>query len=107
MSPFTASILTLALRLLIVTAGLVYAGLVLTGYVTEGPHYQPRLRLAEPARSGERLLVWWGIKLVDFILRFTRWMLEILYDASAEVGRWAVNKSNPETQNRIRNRFLV
>lgn len=107
MGGITASLISLALRLLVVTAGLVYAGLVLTGYVTEGPHYQPRLRLAEPARSGERLLVWWGIKLVDFTLRFMRWILEILYDASAEVGRWAVKKSNPETQNRIRTRFLV
>ncbi len=95
-----------AMKLLVAILGLFYAGLVFTGYVTEGPHYQPRLRWTEPARSGERLLVWTGIKILDAILRLVRSTCNQLFAASAEVGFWVVDKSGPDIQRKIHSRFL-
>ena len=101
-----ATVLLALVKLLIVGLGLLYAGLVLMSYKTEGRHYQPRLRLAEPARSGERLLVWGGVKALDASVRASRAVLDTLYDASAEVGGWVISMSSPETQNKVRSRFL-
>ncbi|HLI30521.1 MAG TPA: hypothetical protein VKV79_05405 [Terriglobia bacterium] len=95
-----------AVKLLILVLGLVYAALVFAGYVTEGPHYQPRFHLEEPARSGERLLVWTGIKLLVALVRLCRSLFNQLLTASGEVGFWIVNKSGPKVQREVRSRFL-
>lgn len=95
-----------ALKLLVGLLGLLYAALVLTSYVTEGPHYQPRLRLAEPFRSGERLLVWTGIKVMEGFLKLFRSIFDQLFVASAEVGFWVVDKSGPKAQRKVRSKFL-
>lgn len=95
-----------SLKLLVGLLGLLYAALVLTSYVTEGPHYQPRLRLAEPLRSGERLLVWTGIKVMEGLLKLFRSIFDQLFAASAEVGFWVVDKSGPKAQRKVRSKFL-
>jgi len=95
-----------AVKLLFLVLGLVYAALVFAGYVTEGPHYHPRFHLAEPARSGERLLIWTGIKILDAAIHLFRSILNQLLTASSEVGFWVVNKSGPKVQREVRSRFL-
>ncbi|HLI33907.1 MAG TPA: hypothetical protein VKW70_02590 [Terriglobia bacterium] len=99
-------ILSDAMKLLVVILGLIYAGLVFTGYITEGPHYQPRLHWTEPARSGERLLVWTGIKILHAFLRLFRSACNQLFTASAEVGLWVVDKSGRDIQRKVHSRFL-
>lgn len=89
-----------------VILALLYVGLVLMAYATEGLHYQPRLHWTEPARSGERLLVWTGVKLLDGFLRAMRSFFNQLFTASAEVGLWFVDRSGPEVRRRVRSRFL-
>ncbi len=106
MLTITYMIFLASLKLLVALIALVYAGLVLTAYQIEGPHYQPRLELLKPARSGERLLVWTGVKLLDAALRMGRSLLNQLFLASADVGAWVVDKSSPEVQRRVRSRFL-
>lgn len=106
MSTVTQVVLWDALKLLVGMLALLYAALVLTGYATEGPHYQPRLQLAEPFRSGQRLLVWTGIKLMDVSLRLFRFFFNQLFAASAEVGFWVVDRSGPKAQRKVRSRFL-
>ncbi|MGH9446545.1 MAG: hypothetical protein ACRD3O_12570 [Terriglobia bacterium] len=95
-----------AVKVLIALMALVYLGLVLTGYTSEGPRYQPRLSWAEPGRSGERLLVWIGIKGLYTLLRMARSMFNQLFMASADIGFWFVNKSTSEVQRKVRSRFL-
>ncbi|HTV56865.1 MAG TPA: hypothetical protein VMI06_18375 [Terriglobia bacterium] len=85
---------------------LLYTGLVLTAYATEGLRYQPRFRWTEPARSGERLLVWTGVKLLDGFLRLTRSMFNQLFLASAEIGLWLTDRSGNEVRRKVRSRFL-
>lgn len=95
-----------AVKLVLLMCGLLYISLVIAGYVMEGPRYHPRFRLAEPARSGERLLIWTGIKILHAVIRFFQFILNLLFTASAEVGLWIINKSGPKVQREVRSHFL-
>ncbi|MGH9433207.1 MAG: hypothetical protein ACRD3T_16880 [Terriglobia bacterium] len=96
----------LGVKLAIAAAGLIYTGLVLTSYSLEGRHYQPRLRFSEPGRSGGRLLVWWGVKLVDFLVRSGHAIVAMLCDSSAQVMSWVIDNSSQEIRQKVRSRFL-
>jgi hypothetical protein len=95
-----------SMRVLVGVLLLLYAVVVLTAYATEGLRYQPRFRWTEPARSGERLLVWTGVKLLDGFLRLTRSMFNQLFLASAEIGLWLTDRSGNEVRRKVRSRFL-
>jgi hypothetical protein len=95
-----------SLKVLIAMGILLYAGLVLMAYATEGTHYRPRLRWTEPARSGQRLLVWTGVKLLDVFLRLMRSIFNQLFQASAEIGIWLTDRSGTEVRRKVRSRFL-
>jgi hypothetical protein len=95
-----------SVRVLVAVLVLLYAGLVLTAYLTEGLRYQPRFRWSEPARSGERLLVWTGVKLLDGFMRLTRSMFNQLFLASAEIGLWLTDRSGNEVRRKVRSKFL-
>ncbi|MGH9344622.1 MAG: hypothetical protein ACRD19_12795 [Terriglobia bacterium] len=100
------SLLWVAVKLLAGIFAVIYAILVYAAYEMEGAQYQTRFQLTNPARSGERLLIWTGVKVVDAGLRFARSILDQLFAASAEVGEWAVGKSSPAVQRKVRSRFL-
>ena len=68
-----------------------YTGLVLIALRTEGAHYQVRFDWRDPARSGERLLVWIGVKGVSAVLHGLKAALDTLEDASADVGEWLLH----------------
>lgn len=85
---------------------LIYAILVYAAYEMEGARFQPRFQLTKPGRSGERLLIWTGVRIVDAVLRSMKAILNQLFAASAEVGEWAVEKSSPAVQRKVRSRFL-
>jgi hypothetical protein len=95
-----------SVKLLVAILALLYAGLVLMAYATEGLRYKPRLRWSEPARSGERLLVWTGVKLLDAFLRLMRSMFDQLFLASAEIGLWLADRSGTEVRRKVRSKFL-
>lgn len=84
----------------------VYAGLVALGYATEGPSYHFSFGLRSPLRSTERLLVGLGVRAMGAVVRFAKSTLDVLFEASAEVGEWFRIHSNPEIQEHIRSRFL-
>ncbi len=95
-----------AIKLGLIAAGVFYAFLVLTTYAKEGPDYRLHLEPADPAGSVERLLIWMGIKVSTAIARAFRSILDLLYEASADVGTWVVSKSSAQVQARVRSRFL-
>lgn len=99
-------LLWIVFKLLVIVLGLIYAVLVYAAYDMEGSHYQAHLQLTKPARSGERLLIWTGVKIVDTAVRFAKSVLNQLFAASAEVGEWAVEKSSPSVQRKVRSKFL-
>ena len=57
------------------------------------------------ARLAQRLLVWTGVRLIEAIASTFRWILDVLYEASADVGTWIVSKSGTYVQARVRSRF--
>jgi hypothetical protein len=94
------------LRWLAVVAGILYAGMVLMTYFADGPYYRLSFDLRDPTRSVVNLLVWLGVKVLQVGLRFARAILNILLEASAEVGEWFMRRS-PAVQESVRSRFLV
>ena len=100
------AVLWVFVKLLVAAGALLYVGLVLTAYVTEGTHYRPRLHWSEPMRSGERLLVWAGVKLLVAFLRLMRSVFNQLFQASAEIGIWLTDRSGTEVRRRVRSKFL-
>jgi hypothetical protein len=95
-----------AAKLLLIAAGVFYASLVVATYAKEGPGFQLRLELGDPVRFGQRLLIWMGVRMTAILASAFRWILELLYEASADVGAWVVSKSNPQVQARVSSRFL-
>ena len=93
-------------KLGLIASGLFYGFLVLTTYAKEGPDYRVHWELPDPARSLERVLIWMGIKVATAIGRAARSILNLLYEASADVGTWVVSKSGAQVQARVRSRFL-
>ncbi len=91
---------------LAVAAGALYAGMVLMRFRTDGPHHRLSFELRDPTRSVVHLVVWLGVKVLEACVRFTSAILNILLEASAEVGEWFMRRS-PAVQESIRSRFLV
>jgi hypothetical protein len=91
---------------LAIAAGALFAGMVLMRYRTDGPHYRLSFELRDPARSVVHLLVWLGVKVLEACLWFAGAILNMLLEASAEVGEWFMRRS-PAVQESIRSRFLV
>jgi hypothetical protein len=93
-------------RLLAVAAGALYAGIVLMRLRTDRPHYRLSFELRDPGRWVENLVIWPGVKVSEGCLRIASCILNILLEASAEVGEWFMRRS-PAVVERIRARFLV
>ena len=88
------------------TVGALYAGLVLMTYVVFGPAYRLQLDPQAPVVSGERLLVWIGVKTLYLVIRSLKATLNLLSDTSAEVGDWLVRRTSEEVQAAYRSRVL-
>lgn len=93
-------------KLLLIAAGVLYASLVLTTYAREGRDFKLHLELSDPARSAEHLLIWAGIKIMAAVAQAFKRTMDLLYEASADVGAWIVSKSNTQVRARVASRFL-
>jgi hypothetical protein len=86
--------------------GIIYLGLVLMTYTIFGPSYQLILDIEAPVRSIERLLIWIGVRILHAGVRILRASLDLLSDASAEVGDWFVRRAGRNVQAAYGSRFL-
>jgi hypothetical protein len=86
--------------------GIIYLGLVLMTYTIFGPSYRLILDIEAPVRSIERLLIWIGVRILHAGVRILRASLDLLSDASAEVGDWFVRRAGRNVQAAYRSRFL-
>jgi hypothetical protein len=75
---------------LAIAAGAFYAWIVLTRYLTDGPHLLLNFELQHPVRSVVHLVVWLGVKVLQVCLWFATTILNMLLEASAEVGEWFI-----------------
>lgn len=106
MSSMLAMLFWGAVKLILVALGILYAGLVLVSYWTEGSRPPLRLDLRAPARSIGRLLIRLGVKAVAVILRLGKSTLDMLSEASADVGEWYIRRRGAEAEAAFRSRFL-
>ena len=83
-----------------------YAGVVLMRYRTDGPYYHLSFELQDPGRSLQHFVVWLGVRVLEVCLRIAKAVLNVLLEASAEVGEWFI-RLNPTMQESVRSRFLV
>ncbi|MBZ5562674.1 MAG: hypothetical protein LAP13_09655 [Acidobacteriia bacterium] len=105
--PFLQVLFADLLKLLLLGGALLYAGLVLMSYRIEGPRAPLRLDIADPARAFERLMVRMGVKILDAVLRNARRFLDLLAEASAEVGAWFIERRSAKVQETVRSRFMI
>jgi hypothetical protein len=89
-----------------VAAAALYAAMVVMRYRTDGPHYRLSFQLRDPARSVLHLVVWLGVRVFNACLRVANAILNMLLEASAEIGEWFIRLS-PAVRESIRSRFLV
>jgi hypothetical protein len=106
MVTYLSIVLGALLKMLAVAAGALYAGMVLMRYRADAPRYRLNLEYRDPARSAQHLVVWLGVKVLDAGVRLARVILNMLMEASAEVGEWFIRLS-PAVQEIFRSRFLV
>ncbi len=95
------------LKLLLLGGALLYAGLVLMSYRLEGPRAPLRLDIGDPARSFQRLVVRMGVRVLDAVLRNARRFLDLLTEASAELGAWFIERRSAKVQETVRSRFMI
>jgi hypothetical protein len=70
--------------------GILYAVEVLWIYAESGDNYRPELHRANKIQFIERLLIWAGVVLIGALLRLSRPVLNMLTEASADLGEWAL-----------------
>ena len=90
----------------VVLAGFgVCAGAVVLRYAAERMSSPVSFDPRNPPRPAERFLVSLGARLGDVLLLALRSALDLLYEASADVGEWFFRHTNPAAQDRFRSRF--
>lgn len=105
MNQMVQMLVGVAVKLLLIASGAFYAFLVLTTYAKQGPDNQLHLESGHPARSLERFFIWMGIKVTAAMAFVFKWILDLLFEASADVGAWAVSKSTSQVRARVISRF--
>lgn len=83
-----------------------YAAVVAVGYASEGPEYKIHFDSEHPVRSAQRLVVGVGVRFVAAVVGKIQTLLDFLFEASAEVGDWLLNRSSSKLQERLRSRFI-
>jgi hypothetical protein len=102
----TQEVLWGLIKLGLLAVGVLYAAQILKTYASARagkPHWPP-LDWKEPIRSAEQVLIWGGVFVVAVIVRLARPMVDMLSEASAEVGEWAISRHQTEATLRTRTR---
>jgi hypothetical protein len=94
------------LKIIMVGLAVLYAGMVLMAMRTEGLDYRPRWNWNDIARSTEQLVVWGGVRIVARASQAAKSALEVLTEASADLGEWFVHQRGGNVEAKFRSRFL-
>lgn len=80
------------LKMGLLAAGVLFAVEVLVDYLRLGEHPRPEFDASRRFRSAWLLSVWAGVVAVDFVARISRPLVNMLSEASADVGEWAITR---------------
>jgi hypothetical protein len=89
-------------RMALVAAGLFYAVQVLIAYAQHENHERPNFDDRAKLRSAWRFLVWAGVMTIWIAGRLARPVVNMLSEASAEVGEWAISRGHLDATLRSR-----
>ncbi|HUI41303.1 MAG TPA: hypothetical protein VL523_04985 [Terriglobia bacterium] len=78
------------LRMGAVAAGVFYLGQVLVTYAKSEGRYRPVIDRSDRLSTAQQSLLWVGVVLVGMVVRLARPFVDMLAEASAEVGEWAL-----------------
>ena len=70
--------------------GIPYTVEVLVVYGRSGANYRPARNRSDRIQYVERLLIWAGVVLIAVVVKLNRSVLEVLTEASADFGEWAL-----------------
>ncbi|MGH9357363.1 MAG: hypothetical protein ACRD10_14650 [Terriglobia bacterium] len=79
-----------------------FPGLGLAGRLAGTRHPRPRLHLPDAARPMEQLAIRMGGNVALVLLLVLQWFFRLLFAASADVALWAIYKSGPNVQRKVR-----
>ena len=85
------------LKLALVAGAALYAGLVLMTYRAGGPHVRPQFNRDDLLHSAEEWMVWLGVKFLELAAPVAVRILDVLAEASAQVGDWFLRTRRRET----------
>jgi len=88
------------IRTSLMVAGVLYAVEVLVNCLSLGEHKLPEFDSSRRVRSAWRLSVWAGVAATDLVVRISRPFLNMLSEASADVGEWAVTHRHAQVTTR-------
>ena len=95
-----------AFKIFIAGGAVLYTGMVLMALRTGEEDFRPHLDWSGVARSVEQLAVWAGVRIVTWTIQAAKSLLEILTDASADLGEWFVRQRGGRFEARVRSRYL-
>lgn len=78
------------IRIGLMMAGVLYAVDVLVHCLSLGKHQRPEFDSSQRLRSSWQMSVWAGATAVDLAVRMSRPLVNVLSEASADVGEWAI-----------------
>jgi len=86
----------------LMVAGVLYAVEVLVNCLSFGEHRRPQFDSSRRIRSVWRLSVWAGVAAAHLVMRMSRPLINMLSEASADVGEWAVTHRHAHVTTRGR-----
>jgi hypothetical protein len=94
------------IKLGLLAVGVLYALQILKTYASarNGEPHWPPLDRKEPIRSAEQVLIWAGVFVVAVVMRLVHPVVDMLSEASAEVGEWAISRHQTAATIRTRTR---
>jgi len=89
-------------RMALIAVGIFYAIQVMVAYAKHESHERPSFDPNDRLRWAERLLIWAGVMTVWVVGKLARPVINMLSEASAEVGEWAISRRNVQAALRSR-----
>lgn len=84
----------------LMTAGVLYAVEVLVNCLSLGEHERPEFDVSKRFRSAWRVSIWAGVTAAKFVVRISRPLVNMLSEASADVGEWAITHRHAQVTTR-------
>jgi hypothetical protein len=95
-------IMVALLKMGLMAAGVLYAVEVLVHCLSLGEHQRPEFDSSRRLRSAWQLSVWAGAAATDLVVKMSRPLVNILSEASADVGEWAITRRHAHVTTRGR-----